>query len=318
MPIQFNCSSCQQVLRVGDEFAGRQARCPKCQSVQVVPNADSPPVISEPDPFMPRALPHSEPKPNWEEKPTYNPYTAPSASSYQPQTSYSSGQISPQVIEVGTVFNYAMQVWQNHLGILVGMTAVIFVISYAIGFAIGIGQIAVEAAIGGRDGEAIAAMLGLGANLISNAISIYLTTGQMKVILKLCRGQRAEFVEMFQAGDRFLPVLGLSILSGLILAPAFLLLIVPGVILLLMFWPSYYLVVDGKSTVFDSFGLAKSFTNGNFGTTFVLWLISLLVALAGCLALCIGFLFAGPLISVMWVSAYLMMSGQISSQPLAK
>ena len=35
----------------------------------------------------------------------------------------------------------------------------------------------------------------------------------------------------------------------------------------------------------------------------------------GFLALCIGLLFAAPLVTLLWVVAYLMMSGQISQQP---
>ena len=39
-------------------------------------------------------------------------------------------------------------------------------------------------------------------------------------------------------------------------------------------------------------------------------------ALIGCFALCIGILFAAPLVSLLWAVAYLMMAGQISTQPL--
>ena len=37
MPIQFLCRSCGQTLSVGDEHAGKQARCPSCSTVQPVP-----------------------------------------------------------------------------------------------------------------------------------------------------------------------------------------------------------------------------------------------------------------------------------------
>lgn len=36
MPIEFSCQNCQKTLRVPSEFGGRKARCPNCQSVNVI------------------------------------------------------------------------------------------------------------------------------------------------------------------------------------------------------------------------------------------------------------------------------------------
>lgn len=38
MPIETNCTGCGQLLRVADQDAGKQARCPKCQTVFTVPS----------------------------------------------------------------------------------------------------------------------------------------------------------------------------------------------------------------------------------------------------------------------------------------
>jgi phage FluMu protein Com len=37
MSIEFNCSQCGKLLRVGDDAAGKQARCPSCGTVQSIP-----------------------------------------------------------------------------------------------------------------------------------------------------------------------------------------------------------------------------------------------------------------------------------------
>ena len=37
MSIEFNCSQCGKLLRVGDDAAGKQARCPSCGTVQGIP-----------------------------------------------------------------------------------------------------------------------------------------------------------------------------------------------------------------------------------------------------------------------------------------
>jgi phage FluMu protein Com len=41
MPIEFACSHCGQILRVGDDTAGKRAKCPKCQSVVPIPAASA-------------------------------------------------------------------------------------------------------------------------------------------------------------------------------------------------------------------------------------------------------------------------------------
>ena len=100
--------------------------------------------------------------------------------------------------------------------------------------------------------------------------------------------------------------MGIAIGLGLIAC------IVPGILLMLMWWPAYYLVVDEKAGVMESFSVAGNITRGNWGAAILLWLISLAVSMAGVLALCIGILFAAPFVAMMWAVAYLMMSGQIN------
>ena len=50
MAIQFSCKSCGTTLRVPDEHLGKQARCPNCQSLNVVQAAPlDPTTFSNPD-----------------------------------------------------------------------------------------------------------------------------------------------------------------------------------------------------------------------------------------------------------------------------
>jgi hypothetical protein len=41
MAIQFGCQQCQFLLSIGDENAGKQARCPQCGNIQTVPSSES-------------------------------------------------------------------------------------------------------------------------------------------------------------------------------------------------------------------------------------------------------------------------------------
>ena len=68
MPIEFNCSSCSTTLRVPDEHLGKQARCPKCQTLNLVqpstgipasPQSDSESLGAAPQPVKPSANPYA-------------------------------------------------------------------------------------------------------------------------------------------------------------------------------------------------------------------------------------------------------------------
>ena len=228
------------------------------------------------------------------------------ASSYQ-----SDGPISNQVVGVDPIFSYAWKIWQENLGLLVGVTVVIAVINYVFNFA----STFVEIAMQQNAQPEAAAFISLGFALVSNVVQIFLGIGQAQIGLKLARRQRVEFGELFNGGSRFWPVLGASILAGLAFTVGFLLLIVPGILLMLMWWPFYYLIVDGKTGVFDSFTVASQITKGNWGTAFLLALSSFAIMIVGLLALCIGVIFAAPLVTMIWIVAYLMMSGQLSTNP---
>jgi len=80
MPIEFRCSVCGKLLRVGDEAAGRQAKCPACQTAQLVPSKSSPPDYDLAPPSSPQGPPrppaprnYPAPRPEFAD----NPYAAP-------------------------------------------------------------------------------------------------------------------------------------------------------------------------------------------------------------------------------------------------
>jgi hypothetical protein len=345
MPIEFRCTGCQQQLRVPDTSAGKNAKCPKCGAVVIVPAGLGAPLPGFGPPssgFTPSPLPPSpsQPLPSpfsdsakpapgaspFSSSPTGaspfapggaggyssgggapNPYASPQAASYQPPISAPGGPIVNQQVSVEQVFNYAWQIWQVNLGLLVGVTLVVAVITNGVSYLFQ----GIEFALRQNDAPEAAvgvSVLAFGMNIV---VQTFLGIGQTQIMLKLVRRQPADFSELFGGGAMFLPILGFNILYGLAVGVGLVLLIVPGIILLLMWWPAYYLVLERKAGVFESFSLATEVTRNNWGTAFVMALLSFCIMLLGCLACIIGMLFAAPLIGVMWTTAYLMMSGQL-------
>lgn len=55
MPIDATCPGCQAKLRIGDEFAGQDARCPRCDTIYTVPAAPQAAQATEPAVASPTA-----------------------------------------------------------------------------------------------------------------------------------------------------------------------------------------------------------------------------------------------------------------------
>jgi uncharacterized membrane protein len=292
--MEVQCPTCRQVVRLPDNSAGMTIPCPQCASPIQVQSVFAP---SQPE--MPRGQDE-------------NPYSAPQTSYMPPTVAAANGPIGNQVVDAGPILSHAWEVWKANLGLLVGTFLIMAVISGMIN-----GLSAVMETLLTRQGERkLATAVGGAAVVFDTLVQVYLGIGEVQLILKLLRGEPATIGDLFGGGPRFAPVLGATILGWLMFFFGFLLCVIPGIILVLMFWPLYYLVIDGKTGVLESFSVASTITQGNKGTTFVLWLASLGIMIVGVLALCVGVLFAAPLVSVVWATAYLMMSGQLSTQPM--
>lgn len=56
MPISLTCPKCGAALRVGDQLAGKQVKCPKCSAIVPVPVAEEEAIMAEPPPVEPDGI----------------------------------------------------------------------------------------------------------------------------------------------------------------------------------------------------------------------------------------------------------------------
>lgn len=299
MAIEFNCSECSAVLSVDDEYAGKSAQCPSCQTVLTVPlaGATNPPYSNRPanDPAAAGQQPGFD-------QGAANPY---SPSAQLGSAAQVPGQ--PTRVPIGSIFSHASTVWGEKLGILLGATAIQFAVSFSFSAAAGILETI------GRDNNV--GMLILVSSLVrifGSLVTLFLGIGMARICLATARRQSADIGMLFSGGDKFLPILGTTILMSIASAIALLLLIIPFILLWVFLWPFYYFIVDRQCAAMDSFSRAFEIAKLNGGTSFVLMIASFAIAIAGIIALGIGLLFAAPFISVLWATAYLMMKGELA------
>ena len=140
--------------------------------------------------------------------------------------------------------------------------------------------------------------------IISNVLSIFLALGLCRVGLNLASGKEVSVGMLFGEGRKLLRGIGASILFGLMIAIGFILLIVPGIYLMLRYGQFMYAIVDKDMGVMESLSYSSSITTNNRMNLFVLALLSLVIFIAGVLALVVGLIFAYPLVLMSWVVAY--------------
>lgn len=105
-------------------------------------------------------------------------------------------------------------------------------------------------------------------------LSVLGTGGAMAGYARLCGGHTITIDECLSEGiARFLPVLGVNILWSLGIMLGFLVFIVPGVILIVIWTATLPAVVVERKGVFDAFGRSRSLTRGSRGMVFVTLLV---------------------------------------------
>ena len=302
MSIEFRCPTCTRLLRVGDDAAGKQANCPQCGTILWVPSPSSAPV----PPPQPSAWPGPQgptaPPPDAD-----NPYRSPAAGAFEAQPSGRPGEIRATLLRVEDAFGSTWTIFKDRWGICLGAVVIIFLLTQVVprmaGFVL---QVVVEAS----HSRELAILGGVALGLIAMVFNLWITAGQTIFFLKVARGHNAELGDLFKGGPYLLTVFLTALLVGLMVCCGFILLIVPGIVLMLMFTPVFYVIVDRNVGVMEALGISRQITTGNKLTIFLIGLLIFLLFIPVIVTCGLGYLVWAPFVTLLWAVIYLQMTGQ--------
>lgn len=146
--------------------------------------------------------------------------------------------------------------------------------------------------------------------IASGVLNALIAIGMVQIYLKISRGMQASFGEIMGGGKYFWKLIGGSILYGLIVLVGYLLLIIPGIIWQYKYGMFSYLIIDKDMGPIEAIKESGALMYGNKWKLFFLQLLMIPIVFAGILFFGVGILAAIPVVTLMSVSFYRIISGE--------
>lgn len=263
---------------------------------------------TQPDPTQPDATQPpqygSQPPPPYGSQPPPPPPPAGSAPYGTPASGYGAGQPPmPPPLPGSTdpyfsptqAVGYGWRAFKGNAGPFLGLAVLMLVVG------------GVFSALGDAGSSGFARQLVF--QLAGQVVSYLLAAALIKGALDAVSGRPVSFGSMFEGWDK-VQVLIASVLLGVGTMIGLILLVIPGIIFAVLTAFTMYFVVDrhddAVTAIKNSIGLVRA----NLGSTIMLGLVSIGVALLGLLALCVGIFVAIPVIYIAAAYAYRVFQGQ--------
>ncbi len=329
MTIEFHCPFCQKLLKTPDDKAGVRANCPGCGEMVTVPSAAH--EAAHADPSLEEIKPVAGPQAGRDELAIDEDGEGAAADHLAGGTKpcpmcgaeikqaarrcrfCGETLVEPQQIDVNFILMRTWEIYKKQLGILIAAQLIVGGIGAAVSFAGNMVQQVLMFAVGrggggGGNNAAVASamiLLSLFFTAITIAVTAFMQAGFHILLLRVARGENAEIGELFSGSRYFWRYFWGTLLFQIMLVLAYLLLIIPGILLSLMFWPVFYVVVDRDVGIIDSFQRATEVTSGNYMLIFILFLVGVGVQILGVFpGFCIGLLFTMPFWAILWAITY--------------
>ncbi|HJR90367.1 MAG TPA: hypothetical protein VJ782_09450 [Aeromicrobium sp.] len=147
------------------------------------------------------------------------------------------------------------------------------------------------------------------AQLIQSVVGIFLGGVAAKAALEVTEGKPFDFFGAFGKVD-LVQLLIAGVLVGIATLIGFVLLVIPGLIVMFLTYFTTYAIVDEGKSAIDGIKHSVKLISDNVGDSLVLAILNILVVIAGAIALCVGLLVAIPVTIFATAYAYRSFNGQ--------
>jgi len=184
--------------------------------------------------------------------------------------------------------------WAN-----IGPLALVFVIVLVINLLFNLVGAAVDSGIG----RLVIAIL-------NYVVSLLIGLAWIRAGLAVTAGRRPEMSELFQVDERFGTYLVATILYTIMMVIGFVLLIIPGIIVVLVFGLYGWTIADRGLGVVESLSRSAEITRGHRLELFGLGVVLILINIVGLLCLIVGVVFTMGISLVTLAYTYRVLSGE--------
>lgn len=140
--------------------------------------------------------------------------------------------------------------------------------------------------------------------IINGVVEVFLGLGITRIALNIVDGKAFTIGTLFSQGRKLIRAYFAQLLFGIMVGIGFVLLIVPGVYLALRFGQYQHAIVDKDLGILESFSYSSRITQNQKWSLLGLFMLLVLIIIAGAIALLVGLIFAIPLTTIAWVVAY--------------
>lgn len=246
-----------------------------------------------------------------------NPYQAPASSWVEAQPA-AGEEIIPgsDPIDPMACLKRAWELTKRHFGLLIGAGLIYGILSggfdAATSAALGLNtqaELEAESDFGLASQASVPTGLALLQWVLSSLVDLFLGLGLARIGLNLVSGKAADISMLFGEGRKLVPMAAASIMYYAMVVVGLILLIVPGIYLALRFSQFGVAIVDKDMGAIESLKYSARLTEGNKMNLFGLYVLCILVVLAGILALLVGLLAALPVVYLAPYVAYRWLQG---------
>lgn len=314
--IEFRCHSCEKLLRVQDSHAGSRARCPSCGELLSIPATLSenvpPPVEVEESPYI---SPSSGEEQGVDRDSKLCPFCCETIKRAAKKCKHCGEQLDrgdeqlPRKFDIGRVMSFWWKVFMKQPGMVIG-TSLVASFLPALFYVPLIFVLPLLAMAGQNNDDLMMAGVGFGALacfILAIMSSCVLAAGMFRVLEKLVREEPVEFREMFLPLHLMPRVIGLGVVLTLMYLVGCLACFIPGILVLLIFWPAIFLIHEEDCGVFDSLSRAKLMTDNKWLNSLIVGIVCMAIQNVGVLLLYVGLLISMPMGNLLLAACYVSM-----------